>query len=864
MAKFEWQTEEDIAWDELPPLPPEKPARRRRWRVIAGLLGLLVVAGLVIYQQVQRRVNAATQSVQTDVLSSYNLVQRAEKEQDEELFTSLLSGRDMAWVVGETALFRQEMLLDRAPFGLEAIPFTPQTAVNSTASDEIPSDAARITLSPDLTEAEITIMQPYLSSDKAEGTVLLAQTAVYRLGSNRWLLAPPQPEFWGDWHTTDSDLLTITYPQRDEAIVQRLTKDLTTMLQEACSQLDAFTCLSGVPLHIELTLSDDPATLAATQELTQLEADGNHWRVELPAPTLVGVPVDDAGYAMLRDGYAGQILTAVLLHQANWECCDGQPFAEALITHQLHQLGLRPWPVTQADYQFIVDEDVAIAHFTPYWRNATFEVQIPRVDKKYIYPFIEFILFNIPEQSPQQLLQTIPGNRSLISWLFSNITFNEPFGGSRATYFDARWSQFANTQALVTAAPPPIPLPKQALTTMCVAVQQEPTQHSILEQYDFAAETWSVLEEWEKYTLMLPLPDSSGLLLQQFDFTDNVPTTMVWQNGRFSTLYANPNNPIFSFGQTDPTGQTLLAFQFDPENESTDFVSLPQDCANRCTPQTLPGQPVWSPDGQHALFVQQEALQFAELRFPNRINLYDESTIVNSATPLSLGDANGQTVTNLGNGMAPFWLDNNTFGFIRLDPISSDSRRRDIVVATRNNPTPQTIVAAETFAATFLVTLPNRLPAAQIHLRYVLPHPTNPDLLLVVGVDTLTQEAHIWSYQQSTGEIQPLLSLGVAFGSSIGVSPNGRWLLLQGTDWQNSTDGQVILLYNLETGETRRYVMAFPQFAPAFTYDWTADGEWLVYVVNGQMMGLTAVNHNYTQIIPAPSNNCAAIAWVNQ
>ena len=862
MAKFEWQTEEDIVWDELPPAPPEPPARRRHWWLLVGLAALLLAAGFVIYRQVQQRIETATQTVQADVLSSHNLMLRAASEQDEELFTSLLSGRDMQWVAGETALFKQAMLLDRAPFGLEAIPFTPQTAVNAaTTPDEIPSDAARITLSPDLTEAEITIMQPYLSVNKTEGTVLLAQTAVYRLGTSRWLLAPPQPEFWGDWHTADSDLLTITYPQRDEAIAQRLAEDLNTILQEACSQLDAFTCLSGVPLHIELKLSDDPNTLAATQQLTQLEADGNHWQIELPAPTLVGVPVDTVGYQILRDGYAGQILTAVLLYQANWQCCDGQAFAEAIITHQLHQLGLRPWPVTQADYQFIVDEAVTIAHFTPYWRNATFEIQTPRVDKKYIYPFIEFILFNTPEKSPQQLLQALSGNRSLISWLYSTIPSTDLFdGGSRANILDRLWSQFAYTQSLVAAVPPPIPLPEQTLTTMCVALQQDSTQHISMQQYDFAAETWSVIEEWENYTLMMPLPSSDGVLLQQFDFAANAPMTMVWQNGRLSTLYANPDNPLITFGQTDPTGQTLLAFQFDPENERADFVALPQDCANRCTPQLLSGQPVWSPDGQHALFVQQETLQFSELRFPNRIDIYDNNTMLSSGTQISLGDANGQTLTNLGNGMAPFWLDNSTFGFIYLDPVSSDSRRRNIVLATLDDPTLQTLVAAEAFTST----LPDRRPASQIHLRYVLPHPTNPDLLLVVGFDAITSEGHVWSYRQSTADIQPLTSLGVDFGYSISMSPNGRWLLLQGVERQGRSVGQTISLYNLETGETRRHVMAFPQLAPAFTYDWTSDGEWLAYVVNGQMMGLTAVNHNYTQIIPAPSHDCAAIAWVNQ
>jgi Tol biopolymer transport system component len=193
-----------------------------------------------------------------------------------------------------------------------------------------------------------------------------------------------------------------------------------------------------------------------------------------------------------------------------------------------------------------------------------------------------------------------------------------------------------------------------------------------------------------------------------------------------------------------------------------------------------------------------------------------------------------------------------------MDPVSSNSRR-DIVLATLDDPTPQTLIAAEAFTAT----LPDSRSAERTLLRYVLPHPTSPELLLVIGFDTQTQQGYVWSYQRQTSEVQLLLSLRASFGFSVSVLPNGRWLVMQGVETQNNSDRQALLLYNLETGETRRHILAWTLLAPAFVYDWTADSQWLVYVVNGQI-GLTAVDHNYTQVISSPTAGCAALAWANK
>ncbi|HFQ92920.1 MAG TPA: hypothetical protein ENK32_02845, partial [Anaerolineae bacterium] len=111
---FEWQTEEDDNWN-VEPLPPPSPRPRRRfpWRMTAVVVGLLFLAGGVLYWQVGQRVAVANDAAETDVLSTYNLVNRIVAARDVDLLSPLLSGRDMNWAREQEGLIAAGLFYDR-------------------------------------------------------------------------------------------------------------------------------------------------------------------------------------------------------------------------------------------------------------------------------------------------------------------------------------------------------------------------------------------------------------------------------------------------------------------------------------------------------------------------------------------------------------------------------------------------------------------------------------------------------------------------------------------------------------------------------------------------------------------------------
>ena len=179
---FEWQPEEEYNWDEEVALPePPQPGRRRwLWWVLVGVV-LVGTAVFLLYRQLNQRVEVATEDVADDLIASYAVLQQAAQNQDENLFNSLLSGRDPEWSLAQQNNIASGLLFDRPGFNLAWQPGVAETAVISQ------------TLSPDLTAAELTTVQKY-SLDIGNGlteTVELERRDVYRLGEDRWLYAPP-------------------------------------------------------------------------------------------------------------------------------------------------------------------------------------------------------------------------------------------------------------------------------------------------------------------------------------------------------------------------------------------------------------------------------------------------------------------------------------------------------------------------------------------------------------------------------------------------------------------------------------------------------------------------------------------------
>jgi hypothetical protein len=91
LSDFEWQKDEEEAFDEFAPPVAQSSPRRWPWRILLGL-GLVATAVFIL---IRWRTTQQSDAIKTDVLSSYALVQEAEAVQDVEMLNLVLSGREM-------------------------------------------------------------------------------------------------------------------------------------------------------------------------------------------------------------------------------------------------------------------------------------------------------------------------------------------------------------------------------------------------------------------------------------------------------------------------------------------------------------------------------------------------------------------------------------------------------------------------------------------------------------------------------------------------------------------------------------------------------------------------------------------------
>lgn len=264
----------------------------RHWSVwLLGLGLILTVASLLAYWQINRRLTAVTHTVETAVQDSQQIVHQAATTADSDLLVTVLSGGDADWSAAQQLITSAGLFYARPSFTLDYL-----------AQPQVIS----VTLAPDLTEAQVLTENTY-ALDVGNGltqTIALRQTAVFRPGADRWLLAKPTDAFWGQITSSQGRYLTLNYPTRDQKIAQRLAAELDAHLNALCLSLPAPGCPAD--FHFTVTLTTNPADLQAVPVSV---ADPVY---HLPTPTLVGLPTDAAGYLVLVQGYKEQVVTAVL------------------------------------------------------------------------------------------------------------------------------------------------------------------------------------------------------------------------------------------------------------------------------------------------------------------------------------------------------------------------------------------------------------------------------------------------------------------------------------------------------------------------------------------------------------------------
>lgn len=880
---FDWRTDEDdrkksYDWDAPLQQEDNQPSRRRpSWRIFTLIGALLLVTGALVWWRVDQRINAATEAVRSDVIASHNLVQRAASEGDEELFRSFLSGRDPAWTAGEIELFRNRMLADRSPFGL-----TPAEgslpAILPLPGEETPAEkvAAAVALSPDLTEAVLTV--PILYETDA-GSVSLQQTTVYRRGDQRWLLSPPSDEFWGEWRTSEGQYLSLIYPQRDEAIAGRLAADLDGLVARMCATLVEIDC--SADLYLTVRLSEKPATLAVLADpLGALRRARERSDIlELPAPTLIGLPVEtgedeagdseagDAYHALLR-GYARHVLGATMARVVGWECCVEGHLFQILITYQLSRLGLATWPVSRADYDRVLVERIRLRDIIAGWRNLPPDLAYSEETWR-AYTAFDFFLNAIPDISAADMQRVLGRTRNMSRFVDDLFVAQGDMGAAAWVpgSLDEAWWLYAlsngfSTNSLVQGA-------AEDLFMVCTSAEGNPSDPSGLFQFQPEQGQWRELFRLNGFIWMSPLPDPRTMLLQEFSWQDQRWQAGIWRDGQISVVDDAVDEYTVSFGETNPTGDRMVAYAFNQdEGGARAFAVNPTTCEGQCASSELPGLPVWSPDGSRAIYVGRGAwlpdtttLFYSNGRF---VLASASGRFIEQPLALGSGDATSRAgFTELEPGYSPFWLDNETYGFIQEggSVFLGPRGEQRIVIADVSDPATETLLAG----SDLLQFLPEGQNPRSLTLAYVATHVHQPGKLFIIALDELEKRAYVFLFDRSTGTTELRLDMLYHLNHSLGFSPDGRYLVMTGQDNRATTAGDnsgLMLLHDIAQNQTTPLLTRLPYFLPSVVYDWSVDGRLLALALDDNLIGVVEPDAGLVEVLPHNSGACTSVAWL--
>lgn len=861
---FDWQTE-DLDWDSKPretasadyrrpngASPVDEPvtideqphprrSRRRSALYAAGVAGLLLALAAVVYWQLQRRVAETERRLTAEVNASHDIIMRATAEEDAELLLSFLSGRDQAWARAQEELVRDGGFVDRAAFGLA---WADGPAAPSAASPITPT----VTLAPDLRSAELTVPRDYVL-DIGRGlteTVTLEQTLVFRPGADRWLLSPPEPEFWGETEMVVWRHIEMIYPARDAATAERLARDLNATLADLCAELED-DCD-----RLTVRLSTQPGDLSAYDDPRHYWQGG--LEMVLPAPTLFGAPVDEAGYRALYRAYAARVASAAVANYAGWACCSDALFYTVLLEAQLHQLGLRPWPVTAEAFAELVAEPSNMAAAEAGWRYnlpASVADGAPAV-----YALVDFLVeeagaMPIPEMQRALLDYS---NRHYWDWL-SRVT-----GGAYATQadFEREWLRYVVARHAAAREASAPPWPEAALQLLC----QEPgALRAALYRYNLSAGRLRRERQLDlvEDPILIPLPGHDGVVVTSRNVEGRSQLPFIWRDGQATTITysALPHLPLTAMPAAPGSDQMQLFLDAAVTTPLYALASLPA-CAGRetCAANGLLGAMTPSPDGRRSLLA---------LAQPTPLSTDQMRPL------LYLADGQGEDAELVEFGWSPFWLDEDTFGYLRQlnDENSPAVVLRDVRDATLSE-------ARVVLASSDLRRLDGASFLRSSHIERTLPGPSGEELIIFTAS---VRRSGTWGlvavYNLSTRELSTRFSLSTLGGypfdyrQGYGISPDGRWLAVSTLEASADREGEAVwdvYLHTIDGAAPHTMVIHVPATGddwPAhWRLDWSPDGRWLA-LAGGGYVRLVAPDDGYSWPLVLPDLACTAAAWVS-
>ncbi len=289
---YSWETEEESDWDTV--VEPEPPPRRHARRTLLLLGAAVVLVFAAIFVLFERRLAAREELVRQNVIAAHRTWEQAVARQDLELFSSLVAREDTDWYQSQRRLLMAGRAVDRGTLEMSLQPA------------ELPEPA--VELDANWRRALVSYPRAYtFTRDGREQTINLLLTHHYQLRGSRWQAVPPSVSFWGATLEQETHFLHVTYPARDRQFVERLIADLTRDIAALCAEYP--TMRDCAPrTRVPILFETDPESLLVLGDPTTPALSGRAFL--LPAPSLVGTPLDETSYHALYHGYTDRIIRA--------------------------------------------------------------------------------------------------------------------------------------------------------------------------------------------------------------------------------------------------------------------------------------------------------------------------------------------------------------------------------------------------------------------------------------------------------------------------------------------------------------------------------------------------------------------------
>lgn len=571
----------------------------------------------------------------------------------------------------------------------------------------------------------------------------------------------------------------------------------------------------------------------------------------LPTPTLVGLPVNEAGYEALVRGYQAEIaaiaLTSLIYGPNN---CPAGPVANVVLDYRLSEMGFRLWPLTREDYARLFEDRVHLEQAAYYVGSdvsgrlgtALLESERP------LYALIELLRegYQTPLNEIEAYIIRERFRRNFYWSTLHNLT-DENFAANGP--LEAAWERFLVEKAGADEDFEAPELPDQDLRMVCYGgdiTTGVAYPNGVLYELDLeTGEMTAVfpLNHTDGYVVSLPGDEGVIVVEQRLDFVRENGRFLLWEEGDPVVLFESFENVLpVSLFDFRGRGEQLLVYDRQ-DQQYRGYLLAECEADTSCSWTDFGGLPILSPSGERFLSLLAIGNHGYEGRF---------------FRPFGVGRL--MTLTNAIVGKSPFWLSDERIGWVGEDG-------RTVMVLT---------VAGENYPERreVLFTLEEVDPLLALDeavtIASVVSNPREPEDLIVTVVD---REGWTWIYQvnilrrwvQKLEERAFLLDSETVY--SFDFSPEGTWLVISGNSLTDLT--AYLHLFGM-AGSGRRdgslvhsfdYKMVFER-PMHWTIDWSAGDEWLAIPDNGYIRLINPAAEYQDVIIP-DGVGCSGAVWVD-